>query len=248
MTISTGSIGLLPPTAASAPSPACLASMTSVRSRGSAAARSARPGRGDHVRRRVDQLARRVGPAADERGAVRNGREVVAAAADHEALDAARKAAAPPAAALVAADDGAFGQRAHLLVDGDGQRRVERPGDRPAVAARAHRVRGGGPQPVGVGLERHDGQRGAGRVHHRHRIGIRHRALRGTQLPCPRPRAAAIRSAPTARGSPAVTSTSIGWTLSVNSHTLIGGTMTWVKPKFEIVELCSEVTSYVFHR
>jgi coenzyme PQQ precursor peptide PqqA len=24
--------------------------------------------------------------------------------------------------------------------------------------------------------------------------------------------------------------------------------MTWVKPKFEIVELCSEVTSYVFHR
>ena len=28
----------------------------------------------------------------------------------------------------------------------------------------------------------------------------------------------------------------------------MGGTMTWVKPKFEIVELCSEVTSYVFHR
>ncbi len=24
--------------------------------------------------------------------------------------------------------------------------------------------------------------------------------------------------------------------------------MTWVKPKFEIVELCSEVTSYLFHR
>jgi len=24
--------------------------------------------------------------------------------------------------------------------------------------------------------------------------------------------------------------------------------MTWVKPKFEILELCSEVTSYVFHR
>ena len=29
---------------------------------------------------------------------------------------------------------------------------------------------------------------------------------------------------------------------------LIGGTMKWVKPKFEIVELCSEVTSYLFHR
>jgi len=24
--------------------------------------------------------------------------------------------------------------------------------------------------------------------------------------------------------------------------------MTWVKPKFEIVELCSEVTSYLYHR
>jgi len=24
--------------------------------------------------------------------------------------------------------------------------------------------------------------------------------------------------------------------------------MTWVKPKFEIVELCSEVTSYLHHR
>jgi len=24
--------------------------------------------------------------------------------------------------------------------------------------------------------------------------------------------------------------------------------MTWVTPKFEIVELCSEVTSYLFHR
>jgi len=24
--------------------------------------------------------------------------------------------------------------------------------------------------------------------------------------------------------------------------------MTWVKPKFEVVELCSEITSYVFHR
>jgi len=24
--------------------------------------------------------------------------------------------------------------------------------------------------------------------------------------------------------------------------------MTWVKPEFEIVELCSEVTSYLYHR
>jgi len=24
--------------------------------------------------------------------------------------------------------------------------------------------------------------------------------------------------------------------------------MTWVKPEFEFVELCSEVTSYIYHR
>jgi hypothetical protein len=60
--------------------------------------------------------------------------------------------------------------------------------------------------------------------------------------------AAAIRSAPTAVGSTALTSTFIYCTLSVKSHQQTGGTMTWVKPKFEIDELCSEVTSYVFHR
>jgi hypothetical protein len=27
-----------------------------------------------------------------------------------------------------------------------------------------------------------------------------------------------------------------------------GGTMAWIKPKFEFVELCSEVTSYLHHR
>ena len=59
---------------------------------------------------------------------------------------------------------------------------------------------------------------------------------------------AATRSGSTACGSPATTSTFIRRTLSVKSHTQIGGNMTWVKPKFEVVELCSEVTSYVFHR
>ena len=164
-------------------------------------------GRGDDVRRRVDQLAGDVGPAADEGRAVRNESEVVAGAADHEPLDAARKVSAAPAATVVAADDGAFGQRAHLLLDGDGQRRIERPGDRPAGAARAHRARGCSPQTFGVGRERHDGQRALGRVHHRDGIGIRQRALRSAQLHRPLPAAAAIRSAPTACGSPPVTST-----------------------------------------
>ena len=91
-------MGLLPPTAASAPSPA---------SRGvdrlGADARHRRrplgePGGRDHVRRCVDELAGGVGPARDERGAVGHGRELARRAADHEALDAARRLAAPPAA------------------------------------------------------------------------------------------------------------------------------------------------------
>ena len=59
-----------------------------------------------------------------------------------------------------------------------------RPRDRPAVAAGAHRARGAGPQSLGVGRERDDGQRSISGVHHRHRIGIRHGALRRTQLGC----------------------------------------------------------------
>ena len=82
------------------------------------------------------------------------------AAADDEALDAARALTAAPAARVVAADDRAFGQRAHLFLDGEGERRVERPRDRPAAAARAHRPRRSGPQPVDAGLQRDDGERG----------------------------------------------------------------------------------------
>ena len=67
--------------------------------------------------------------------------------------------AAAPAAAVVAADDGALGQRAHLLLDGQRQGRVERPRHRAAAAARAHRPRGRGAQPVGAGLVRDDGER-----------------------------------------------------------------------------------------
>jgi coenzyme PQQ precursor peptide PqqA len=29
---------------------------------------------------------------------------------------------------------------------------------------------------------------------------------------------------------------------------MTGGNMKWVKPSFEIVELCAEVTSYLYHR
>ena len=65
--------------------------MVSAVTRGSAAARSASAAGGDHVRRRVDELAGGVGPARDERRAFSHGCEVVAGAADHEALDAARR-------------------------------------------------------------------------------------------------------------------------------------------------------------
>jgi hypothetical protein len=139
--------------------------------------------------------------------------------------------------AVVAADDGALGQGAHLLLDRDGQRRVERPGHRPSAAACAHGPRGGGPQALGVGLERHDGQRSGVRVHHRDRIGIGQRAVRRTQLRCPRS-GGGHEVGPDRERVPCC---------DVDDHEE-GGTMTWVKPKFEIVELCSEVTSYLFQR
>ena len=155
--------------------------------------------------------------------------------ADHEAVDAGRRRAAPPPAAVVGADDGALGQRAHLLLDGEGQRRVERPGDRPSAAARAHRTRGGGPQALGVGIVRHDGQRSSVRVHHRDRIGLRHGPLRRAQLQRPLPGGRHEIGADRVPRS------------HDNDHDRRHH-MTWVKPKFEIVELCSEVTSYLFQR
>jgi hypothetical protein len=146
------------------------------------------PGGRDHVRRRVDELAGDVDPARDERRALGYGRQLLAAPADHEALDAARLLTAAPAPSVVAADDGPFGQRAHLVLEGEGEGRVERPRDRPAAVARAHRPRRSGPQAVDAGLERDDSERGRRGEHGRDRIGLRDRALRGTQLHRPRSR------------------------------------------------------------
>ena len=162
------------------------------------------PGGGDHVRRRVDELAGDVDPARDERGAVGHGRELLAAPADHEALDAARRLTAAPAAGVVAADDRAFGQRAHLLLDGEGQGRVERPRDRPAAAARAHRPRRSGPQPVDAGLERDDGERRRRAVYTIATGSASAIARSGAPSSTARaPAATATRSAPIADGSPA---------------------------------------------
>ena len=92
--------------------------------------------------------------------------------------------AAAPAAGVVAADDRALGECVHLLVEGEGQGRVERPGDRPAAAARAYRPRRSSPQPVDIGLKRDDRQRGGVGVHDRDRIGIRGRALGDAKRRC----------------------------------------------------------------
>src|SRR5205085_7165107 len=101
-------------------------------------------GRG-HVGRRVDELTGDVRPATDQRSAVGDRAKAVVAAADHEALDSAWGPAAPPAARFVAADGRTFRQRAYMVVDGEGQRRVEGPRDRPAITARANRARGSRP-------------------------------------------------------------------------------------------------------
>jgi hypothetical protein len=36
--------------------------------------------------------------------------------------------------------------------------------------------------------------------------------------------------------------------LHVNTKTREASYMTWVKPKFEVIDLCSEVTSYLYKR
>ena len=204
------------------------------------------PGGGDHVRGRVDELAGGVGPAA--RRAPRGRRRAPRSsshAADHEALDAARRLAAAPAAAVVAADDarprparapaprrgGAATCRAPTRPS---RRRGTRapPAPRPC-AARRRRARAP--------------RRPAGR------------------RPCTRwrpgrPSASARSGAPSSDArDPAADGDQVGpgrkgivrcyfdRRIIVNA-TLIGGTMTWVKPKFEIVELCSEVTSYLHRR
>ena len=161
--------------------------MISLRNPGTAAARSARPAGettfgGASTSSRATLVQRPTSAARSATGA-----ELVAGAAEHEALDAARPLTAAPATGVVVADDRALGQRADLLGDGERERRIQRPRDRPAVAAGAHRPCGSGAQPVGVGRVCHDGQRGcAGGVHHRHRIGLRHRTLRSSELRGPR--------------------------------------------------------------
>ena len=209
--MSSGRAGLLPPTAASAPSPASAASMISARDAAEAPppAPRARRGRSRSAARRRARARRWSSARRAPRGR-RRARASSAGAADHEALDAARRLTASPAAGVVAADDGAFGQRAHLLLDADGQGRVERPRDRPAAAARAHRPRRGGPQSVAVWLERDDGERRAGR--RTPSPPDRHRAIARSGHPARdarAPAATATRSAPIADGSPAVTSTCI---------------------------------------
>jgi hypothetical protein len=189
-----------------------------------------------------------------------------------------RLPAASPAAGVVAADDGAFGQRAHLLGDGQRQGRIERPRDRPAAPARAHRPRRSGPQSLDVRLERDDGERGGIAVHDRDRIGVRERALRRAELRGPRAhrgcyevgadgvrvgrghldvhRGGIVGAQPRpdsrpmdrdalARGTmlPGGRCGEIRWDPNRGERLMV-----WIKPKFEFVDLCSEVTSYLHQR
>ena len=134
------------------------------------------------------------------------------AAADHEALDPATAGwVSPlPAAAVVAADDGAFGQRADLLLDGTGRdgssAQATVPPLRHARTARAAAVRS--PSTSGSNATTASGARAADT---RSRPG-RHRRSARSGAPSSAARApdpAATRSAPSASGSPAVTSTCI---------------------------------------
>ena len=186
------SIGLLPPTAASAPSPASAGSMTSVREPRKRRGALGQAGRGDDVRR-ARRRARGRRWSSGATSAARSATGASSSPAPQITKRSTPRGGSPlrQRRRVVAADDGAFGQRAHLLLDGDGQRRVERPRDRPAAAARAHRARGGGPQPSTPGASATTASGASGRVHHRDGIGVRQRALRSAELRGPRPAATA---------------------------------------------------------
>ena len=166
--------------------------------------------RRDHVRRRVDQLARSIRPPRDERRAVGDRRERFVAPADHEALDRGWRLVAAPAASVVATDDGALGQRTHLLRGREGQRFIEYPGDCASTPGRAHRPCRGGPQALDGRLQRDDRERHAGVA------GTRYTTATGSASATARsgapsadarvPGATATRSAPIVSGSAAVTS------------------------------------------
>ena len=242
-TISSGAAGLLPPTAASAPSPASVGSMISVRSPRHRRGPLGEAGRGDDVRGRVDELAGGVGPAADERGAVGHGRELVAAPQITKRSTPRGGSPLRQRRRVVAADDGAFGQRAHLLLDGRGSdgssAHATVPPSRHARTARAAAVRS--PSAPGSSATTASGAAAAytiatGSASATARSGAPSsdaRAPPRRRPDRPRPRTGRRPSLRRSRERP--------------RHSK-GGTMTWVKPKFEIVELCSEVTSYLFQR
>src|SRR4051794_17313638 len=135
----------------------------------------------DHVRRRVDELARDVRPARDDLGPARGRVELVDDAADDEALDRGGGRRALPAPRVVAAEHGALDDRLQLALLVHRERVVDRPGERPRAAGGAHRPRHGGPHVLGVepvGRDEEDPPRAqlAADMDDRDRIGVRRRA------------------------------------------------------------------------
>src|SRR3954453_469187 len=137
--------------------------------------------RPDHVRRRVDELARDVRPARDDLGPARGRVELLDDPADDEALDRGGGRRALPAPRVVAAEDGALDDRLQLALLVHRERVVDRPGERPRAAGGAHRPRHGGPHVLGVepvGRDEEDPPRAqlAADMDDRDRIGVRRRA------------------------------------------------------------------------
>ena len=115
-------------------------------------------------------------------------------------------------------------------------------------------------QPLDVGVERDHRERGAGvAIDDRDGVGVGLRAGRGTELGrLPAHRDGDEVGADRVRiGSgyldvhclTAISGTCtvpLRWPRTLNSKE--GEPMTWSKPKFEFIEMCSEVTSYLYHR
>ena len=78
-------------------------------------------------------------------------------------------------------------QRANIILQGNGQRRVERPCDLAPAPTRSHRPRGRRAQPLHVGLEQDHRERDRVRIDDRDRGGVGRRPVRRAKLRCPGP-------------------------------------------------------------
>jgi hypothetical protein len=127
--------------------------------------------------------------------------------------------------------------------------------------ASSYGARGRRTQPLGAGLKCEDGEWRSVAVDEGERVGVGHRAVRRTELQ--RRRSGADGDEVRADGVRPISgdfnvhqwcaTIAVALTAVVKMTLTVelregGSPMEWIKPKFEFIEMCSEVTSYLYHR